>query len=296
MLLAIVAELVIRRLGLEDSVARPSETFRALASELSSGSLSSEIGATLERFAQGFALAVVCGVTFGILIGSSRILGDASFVVLEFLRPIPAIVLIPVALLFLGLGTPTIRFVVAYAAVWPILVNTLYGVRGADRMLHDVARTSGVGRAGRLVRVTLPAALPSIATGIRVSAPIALLVGVTAEWVTFSGGIGSYMRQQQDAFELPEMYAAIVLTALVGYANQPRASGGGATSPCSGSARSASRGCERDSRPSGSAPPGRRRLRRRTRDLGAPGPRRGLVLRAATHRGARSCVARVAHE
>jgi len=216
-LIAVVAELVIRRLGLEDSVARPSETFSALASELSSGSLSSEIGSTLERFVQGFALAVVCGVGLGVLIGSSRMLGDASFVVIEFLRPIPAIVLIPVALLFLGLGTPTIRFVIAYAAVWPILLNTLYGVRGGDRTLHDVARTSGVGRTERLVRVTLPAALPSIATGIRVSAPIALLVGVTAEWVTFSGGIGSYMRQQQDAFQLPEMYAAILLTALLGY-------------------------------------------------------------------------------
>ena len=63
---------------------------------------------------------------------------------LEFLRPIPAVALIPVAMLFFGLGTPMIRFVIAYAAVWPILVNTLYGVRGGDRMLHDVARTSGV--------------------------------------------------------------------------------------------------------------------------------------------------------
>ena len=215
--LAIVVELVTRRLGLENSIARPSETFRALGSELSSGTLSSEIGSTLERFAQGLAVAIVCGVALGILIGSSRTLGDASFVVIEFLRPIPAVVLIPVALLFLGLGTPTIRFVIAYAAVWPILVNTLYGVRGGDRLLHDVARTSGIGRAGRVMRVTLPAALPSIATGIRVAAPIALLVGVTAEWVTFSGGIGSYMRQQQDAFELPKMYAAIVLTALLGF-------------------------------------------------------------------------------
>ena len=143
----------------------------------SSGTLSSEIGSTLERFAQGLAVAIVCGVALGILIGSSCTLGDASFVVIEFLRPIPAVVLIPVALLFLGLGTPTIRFVIAYAAVWPILVNTLYGVRGGDRLLHDVARTSGIGRAGRVMRVTLPAALPSITTGIRVAAPIALACG-----------------------------------------------------------------------------------------------------------------------
>jgi NitT/TauT family transport system permease protein len=214
----LVAELAIRRLELEDSVARPTETFRALGDGLSSGELAGEIGTTLERYVQGFALAIVCGIALGVLIGSSRMLDDATSVVLEFLRPIPAVVFIVVAPLFLGNGTPMIRFVVAYAAIWPILLNTLYGVRGTDRMLHDVARTCGVGRAGRLVRVTLPAALPSIATGIRVSAPIALLVCVTAEFLTLSGGIGSSMRQQQDAFQLPEMYAAIVLTALLGYA------------------------------------------------------------------------------
>ncbi len=105
---------------------------------------------------------------------------------------------------------------VAYAAAWPILFNTLYGVRGVDRMLHDVARTSGVGRTGRLFRVTLPAALPSIAMGIRVSAAIALLVCVTAEFFT-TGGVGAYMERQQIANQLPEMYAAVVLVGLIGY-------------------------------------------------------------------------------
>ena len=104
-----------------------------------------------------------------------------------------------------------------YAAVWPILINTLYGVRGADRMLHDVARTSGVGRTGMLFRVTLPAALPSIATGVRVSAAIALLVCVTAEFVIGTGGVGTYMERQQIANRLPEMYAAVVLVGMIGY-------------------------------------------------------------------------------
>ena len=105
----------------------------------------------------------------------------------------------------------------AYAAVWPILINTLYGVRGGERLLHDVARTSGVGRTGRLFRVTLPAALPSIATGIRVSASIALLAGVTAEFLTPIEGVGAYMQRQQLALQLPELYAAILLVGLLGY-------------------------------------------------------------------------------
>jgi NitT/TauT family transport system permease protein len=217
-LVAVLVEAGIRVYDLQDSVAAPSDTLRALVGGLSDGTLSGEIGTTLRRYVVGFALAVAVGVTLGVVIGSSRTLLDASSVVLEVLRPIPAVALIPVAILFFDLGTPMIRFVILYAAVWPILINTLYGVRGGDRMLHDVARTSGVGRPGRLVRVTLPAALPSIWTGIRVSAPIALLVGVTAEYLSsFTGGIGAYLQQKQNAGELPEMYAAVVLTALLGY-------------------------------------------------------------------------------
>jgi len=215
---AAVAEVTVRAFELQHSVAAPSSALRALVEGLSSGTLSGEIGTTLERYVEAFAIAIAVGVTLGVVVGSSRALLEASSVVLEVLRPIPAVALIPVAYLFFDLGTPMIRFVIAYAAVWPILVNTLYGVRGGDRMLHDVARTSGVGRPGRLARVTLPAALPSIWTGIRVSAPIALLVGVTAEYLTLTGGIGSYLQQKQNAGELPEMYAAVVLTAVLGYA------------------------------------------------------------------------------
>jgi NitT/TauT family transport system permease protein len=216
-LVAVLAEAAVRRFDLHDSVAAPSDTVRALVDELSDGTLSGEIGTTLERYVVGFALAIAVGVTLGVVIGSSRALLDASSVVIEVLRPIPALALLTVAYLFFDLVTPMIRFVIAYAALWPILVNTLYGVRGTDRMLHDVARTSGVGRVGSLVRVTLPAALPSIWTGIRVSAPIALLVGVTAEYLTLTGGIGSYLQEKENAGELPEMYAAVVLTALLGY-------------------------------------------------------------------------------
>jgi NitT/TauT family transport system permease protein len=216
-LVTLLVEAGVRAFDYETSVATPSSTLRALVDELWSGSLSGELEDTLSAYFQGLALAILMGVAAGVLIGSSRTLLDASSVVIEFLRPIPAVALIPLAILFFGLGVPAIRFVVAYAAAWPILINTLYGVRGVDRMLHDVARTSGVGRTGRLFRVTLPAALPSIATGIRVSAAIALLVCVTAEFVIGLGGVGSYMERQQIANRLPELYAAVVLVGLVGY-------------------------------------------------------------------------------
>ena len=187
-LLALLTEVAVQVFELHDTISPPSETLAALAEGISSGELLDALRETLEAYVGGLALAIVVGVLAGVLIGSSRLLLDASFVVLEFLRPIPAVALIPLAILFFGLGSEMRRYVVAYAAVWPILVNTLYGVRGSDRILHEVAMASGVSRLGRLVRVTLPAALPSIATGIRVSASIGLLVAVTAEFVTGTGG------------------------------------------------------------------------------------------------------------
>jgi ABC-type nitrate/sulfonate/bicarbonate transport system permease component len=217
-LVTALAEVGVRAFELHDSVAAPSAAFGALARGLWSGSLSGEIATTLESFAEGLALAIGVGVVLGILIGSSRTLLAALSVLIEFLRPIPAVAMIPLAIMFFGLGIPMHRFVIAYAALWPILINTLYGVRGSDRMLHDVARASGVTSLGRLVRVALPSALPSIAIGIRVSASIALLVGVTAEFVTGTGGIGSYMQRQELAFKLPELYAAVVLVSVLGYA------------------------------------------------------------------------------
>jgi ABC-type nitrate/sulfonate/bicarbonate transport system permease component len=216
-LLAGLLEGCVRLFELSDSVPEPTVTLRALVDGMASGMLSGEVVTTLESAVEGFALAIACGVVLGIAIGSSQALRVAFSVVIEFLRPIPGIALIPLAILFFGIGVPMRRFVIAYAAIWPILFNTMYGVSGSDRILHDVAKTSGVTPLGRLVRVTLPSALPSIATGIRVSASIALLVGVTAEFVTGTEGIGSYMQRQQLAFQLPELYSAVLLVGLLGY-------------------------------------------------------------------------------
>jgi NitT/TauT family transport system permease protein len=214
----VLVEVGVRLFDLEDSIPAPSATFAALGRELADGDLTRELGSTLEAYVEGLGVAIAVGVALGVVIGSSRILLSAASVVIEFLRPIPAVALIPLAILAFGLGVPMRRWVIAYATLWPILVNTLYGARGVDRMLHDVARIAGVGRLGRLVRVTLPGALPSVATGIRVSASIGLLVGVTAELYSGTDGIGSYMLRQQQGYQLPELYAAVLLVGVLGFA------------------------------------------------------------------------------
>ena len=216
--LLLLAEACVRLFNLFDSVAAPSDTAGALIEEISDGTLSGEIATTIVTYVQGLALAVAIGVLLGVAIGSSRTIDDATSVVVEFLRPIPAVALIPLAIFWFGLGTPTIRFLVAYAGVWPILIHTIQGVRGVDRMLFDVAATSGVTGAARIVRVSVPAALPSIATGIRISAALALVVCVTAEYFVGTEGIGHYMQDHGAAYRLPELYAAAALTGLLGLA------------------------------------------------------------------------------
>jgi ABC-type nitrate/sulfonate/bicarbonate transport system permease component len=97
-------------------------------------------------------------------------------------------------------------------------MHSVYGIRGVDRMLYDVAATSGVTGRARVVRVSIPAALPTIATGIRIGAAIALVVCVTAEFFYGTEGIGAYMQSQQAAYRIPELYAAAALTGLIGIA------------------------------------------------------------------------------
>ena len=112
-----VVELLVRLLDLDDSVAAPSAAFAALANGLWSGSLSGELARTLATFAAGLALAIVVGVVLGVVLGSSRTLDDAFSVIVEVMRPIPAVAIIPLAILVFGLGPPMLRFVIAYAAV-----------------------------------------------------------------------------------------------------------------------------------------------------------------------------------
>jgi NitT/TauT family transport system permease protein len=216
--LLLIAEACVRLLDLADSVAAPGDAAAALVQGIADGTLSGEVATTLVTYLEGLVLAVGIGVPLGIAIGSSKTIESASSVVVEFLRPIPAVALIPVAIFWFGLGAPMLRFLVAYAAVWPILVHTVSGVRGVDRLLYDVAGTSGVTGAARIARVSVPAASPSIAVGIRISAALALVVCVTAEYFVGTEGIGHYMQDHGAAYRLPELYAAAALTGLLGLA------------------------------------------------------------------------------
>jgi NitT/TauT family transport system permease protein len=213
----IVVEILARLGWLTSYVPPPSVVAAALVEGLRNGDLSSQIAMTLGTFAAGLALATVAGVVIGLLMGAIPIVYDALRIIVEFLRPVPSVAMIPLAILFLGLGGPMRVAVIAYAASWPLLISTLYGVRAVDPVALDTARNFGISPARTLWAVTLPAALASIATGLRVSASIALVVTVTTELIAGNSGIGFYVSQMEQANRLPPMYAGILLTGILGY-------------------------------------------------------------------------------
>lgn len=195
----------------------PSRVLLALVRELGTGEIPKHTLTTLAAYARGLALALAIGVPWGVLLGRVRIMRRASAVLIEMLRPIPSVAIIPVAILLLGIGEE-MRFAVAcYAAVWPVLFNTMYGVYNADPVLVDSARVFGFARWEVLWRVVVPSALPFITTGIRVSSAVALIVTVTAEMVAGTGGLGFYVKATELGSRVPEMYGGILLLGILGY-------------------------------------------------------------------------------
>lgn len=209
---------VMARLGwLTSYVPPPSQIFAALWTGLLDGDISSQIGVTLSVYVRGLALASALAIFIGILMATYRPVFDALKIIVEFLRPVPSVAMIPLAILFFGLGATMRISVISYAAFWPLLINTIYGVRAIDPLALDVARNFGITGAAALWRVTLPSALASIATGFRISATIALVVTITTELIAGNSGIGFYISQMEQANRLPPMYAGILLTGILGY-------------------------------------------------------------------------------
>jgi ABC-type nitrate/sulfonate/bicarbonate transport system permease component len=145
---------------------------------------------TVRGWALGLGIAAALAVPIGILLGSFELAGRAFRVPVEFLRPIPSAVLIPVLFLTLGTNIKSELFLAAFGAFWPLLVQTMYGVRDVDPIALDTARSFGVGPLERLYRVTLPSSVPYVATGVRISSTVSLILAFTAELFMGIPGLG----------------------------------------------------------------------------------------------------------
>jgi len=195
-----------------------SSSFRELWSLVQTTSFWGAFAQTVRGWALGLAVATALAVPIGILLGSSDFAARALRVPIEFLRPIPSAALIP--LLFLTLGT-TLRsevFLAAFGAFWPLLVQTMYGVRDVDPLAIDTARSFGVGRFERLYRIKLPSAVPYIATGVRISSAVSLILAFTAELFMGIPGLGQKVNFAQAYGLNDQLYAYALATGFLGVA------------------------------------------------------------------------------
>ena len=173
---------------------------------------------SLHRLALGLLVAIVLGVAAGVTIGRLRLLREISEPLLEFFRSIPPPVLIPVVMLLLGITDTMKVVVIGFGAVWPILLNTIDGVRATDSVMTETADSFRIPRWERLWWVVLPAASPRIMTGVRQALSVALILMVISEMFASSSGLGYRIAYFQRNYLIAEMWSGILLLGFIGVA------------------------------------------------------------------------------
>jgi ABC-type nitrate/sulfonate/bicarbonate transport system permease component len=172
---------------------------------------------SLSHLAVGYLLAVMAGVAIGTCLGLAPRVADALSPILEFLRAVPGVVLLPAALLILGIGARTQVLMIAYGSVWPILLNTADGVSGIDPAIQDVARSYRIGGLNRFFRITVRAASPQIVTGMRTALSIAITLIVFSEMEGAANGIGYQVLQSERTFDVRGMWGDMIFLGIIGY-------------------------------------------------------------------------------
>ncbi|WP_018657736.1 ABC transporter permease [Actinomadura flavalba] len=214
-----VAELVVRT-GLVDAEAvPPASTVLRRAAEMSvDGAYLAQVGQTVRVWFGGLLLATAAAVLLGLVLSSAPWLNRAARLVVEVLRPIPALALIPLALVSFSSQSQGRTALVFYACTWPILINTLYALRDVDPVAKETLRSFGFGKVAVLLRVSLPSSAPFVATGVRIAASVGLVVVVSTELIAGGAdGVGGFLSQSQTGGGQPDyMLAGAVWAGLLG--------------------------------------------------------------------------------
>ncbi|HNZ92208.1 MAG TPA: ABC transporter permease [Acidovorax sp.] len=194
----------------------PSDVVRAIAALVDNGQLWKHVTASLQRSLLGLLLAIASGVGLGLLMGAIQRFEAFVDPLLQLFRQVSAFALFPVFLLFLGIGESSKVAIIFWAAFWPVLLNTIGGVKQVDKLLVHSALSMGASRSYIFFRVVLPAASPSIFTGIRLAGAYSITALVAAEMIGAHAGLGFLTLNAQEIFQIPTMYAGILLLALLG--------------------------------------------------------------------------------
>ena len=175
--------------------------------------------ATVRRMLEGWLLASLFGVALGAAIGVSPAVRAWVQPTLEFIRPLPASALLPLAISIFGLNPGMVLFVVAFGAMWPVLLATVHGFAAVEPRLSELARCLQLPRAAFVWKIGLPNALPDILAGMRLSMTISLIVAVVGEMIASQSGLGQAILLAARAFRASDLFAGIALLGLIGFAS-----------------------------------------------------------------------------
>ncbi|GFN30155.1 ABC transporter permease [Paenibacillus xylaniclasticus] len=220
--LAIVAFFVVwellPRLGIVNSayLSPPTDVIVSIGRLIENGELWKHVTASLRRSLSGLLLAIAAGTVIGLLLGWFKRFEAILDPLLQLARQVSAFALFPVFILFLGIGESSKTAIIFWASFWPILLNTVSGTKQVDKLLIDSAKSMGGSQLFLFFRVILPAAAPNIFTGIRLGGAYCITALVAAEMIGSSRGLGFYILNSQEIFQIPDMYAGIILLAILG--------------------------------------------------------------------------------
>lgn len=196
--------------------ASPLETFAAAKLMLAQGRLYAAVAASLQVYLAGTALAAVCGIGLGLMMGGMPFFGRVIDIFVNALAATPRVAFIPLIIVILGLGMQAKVFIVFLGAVMPVILNTYAGVRAADRDLIEMARAAGAGPRRIFAHVVLPGAAPFLVTGLRIGATIGLINTVVAELYTAVTGLGGLLATYGASFRMAEYFVVVLVLSLIG--------------------------------------------------------------------------------
>jgi ABC-type nitrate/sulfonate/bicarbonate transport system permease component len=195
----------------------PGATLEALRDGLLQGDLLRLSLGTVERMAYGWALASGIGIALGALIGISPALRAWLQPMLEMIRPLPASAIVPVAIALIGLSPAMVLIVIAFGAVWPVLLATVHGFASMEPRLHEVSRVLRLSPLAFVFKIGLPNALPDALAGMRISLTVSLILAIVGEMLASQDGLGQAILQAARSFRSAELFAGVVLLGLIGF-------------------------------------------------------------------------------
>ena len=196
----------------------PDRTWRALMRGFTTGDLGVKLLATVERMFWGWLIASLIGIALGAAIGTSPRLRAYLAPMLEFLRPLPASAAIAVAIALLGLSDGMVLAVIAFGALWPVLLATIHGFSAVEPRLYEVGNALRLSRAAVIGKIALPSASPDILAGMRLGLTVALILSVVCEMIAGRDGLGNWILLAARSFRAPDLYAGVILLGVLGYA------------------------------------------------------------------------------